>query len=139
MNNPTTAELAKALWRCATGEGKGCADCNVTMTHNKKTGCILGCAESLRLQAADRLEELEQELATLREQQRWIPVTERLPEALEIVLTICVDRRKNSEIHRRINCCDAIGEWLLTPPLYAVTHWMPLPEPPKEEHHEPED
>ena len=60
--NLTTAELVKALRRCATGEGKGCADCNVTMTHNKKLGCILGCAESLQLYAAERLEALEKEL-----------------------------------------------------------------------------
>jgi hypothetical protein len=122
MINPTTAELVEYMNEHA----------NIEEYWSRRKS-----ARMYRL-VADRLEELEQELATLREQQRWIPVTERLPEALEIVLTICVDRRKNSEIHRRINCCDAIGEWLITPPLYAVTHWMPLPEPPKEEVHESE-
>lgn len=54
---------------------------------------------------------------------QWIPVTERLPREEETVLTwgnqetILLDWRHDNKW-----CC--FGE---------VTHWMPLPEPPKEE------
>ena len=61
--------------------------------------------------------------AALREQEerRWIPVTERLPDVGTEVLVyseddgICVDYYGG----------DSFG-------YYDVTHWMPLPEPPKE-------
>lgn len=54
---------------------------------------------------------------------RWIPVTERLPREQETVLTwgkqgvILLDWRHDNKW-----CC--FGD---------VTHWLPLPEPPKEE------
>lgn len=53
---------------------------------------------------------------------RWIPVTERLPDVGVVVLVyskfdgVCVDYYGG----------DAFG-------YFDVTHWMPLPEPPKEE------
>ena len=62
---------------------------------------------------------------------RWIPVTERLPEAGERVLCYC--RANIYEVMKmRTN-----GDWVYdTNHVYMhsfVTHWMPLPEPPKEE------
>ena len=53
---------------------------------------------------------------------RWIPVTERLPDVgIEVLIYseddgVCVDYYGG----------DTFG-------YYDVTHWMPLPEPPKEE------
>ena len=63
-------------------------------------------------------------VAALREQEerRWIPVTERLPDiGIEVLVYseddgICVDYYGG----------DSFG-------YYDVTHWMPLPEPPKED------
>jgi hypothetical protein len=54
---------------------------------------------------------------------KWIPVTESLPEETYQVLT--VDDEEWVEI-------DALGGegWMS---YRNVTHWMPLPEPPKEE------
>ena len=60
---------------------------------------------------------------------QWIPVTERLPEMYKNVLVIRADRKIRF---------DAIGSlnvwyeevWHTGNP---VTHWMPLPEPPKGE------
>lgn len=83
--------------------------------------------------AADRLKELE-------EKQRWIPVAERLPE---------LDRNNWS---KDVLFCDSEGiiyqgfafldseTWkgYGTANRFEkgeVTHWMPLPEPPKEENH----
>lgn len=56
------------------------------------------------------------------EERRWIPVTERLPDVgIEVLIYseddgVCVDYYVG----------DSFG-------YYDVTHWMPLPEPPKED------
>lgn len=69
--------------------------------------------------------------------QRWIPVAERLPEPETDVLTFCFG---NIDIltyryNRRGNLCfmfqDDCGYWK---EIFAeVSHWMYLPEPPKED------
>ena len=61
---------------------------------------------------------------------RWIPVTEQLPEKRKWVLCRC--EANIIEVLRWEN-----NEWFHDPmhvyyPSF-VTHWMPLPEPPKEE------
>ena len=58
---------------------------------------------------------------------RWIPVTERLPEKDGIYLTF--NKKKEYEFHffqtgKRM--------WPAVWDEDGVTHWMPLPEPPKE-------
>lgn len=59
--------------------------------------------------------------------QRWIPVSERLPESEVRVLTI----RADGAIE--IECIFADVEWAFgNGPMDEVTHWMPLPESPKE-------
>lgn len=66
------------------------------------------------------------------EQRRWIPVTERLPERKGRYL--CVKRiGKSGSAYIQIMNGDSYGfsmEHIYTD---DVTHWMPLPEPPKEE------
>lgn len=61
----------------------------------------------------------------------WIPVTERLPEAGERVMCYC--RANIYEVMKM----RTDGDWVHdTNHIYMhsfVTHWMPLPEPPKEE------
>jgi hypothetical protein len=59
---------------------------------------------------------------------KWIPVTERLPDAWVDVLSC--DRNKNLTV----DCVDKKGKWYSEyTDLEEVTHWMPLPEPPKGE------
>lgn len=67
--------------------------------------------------------------------QKWIPVTERLPDEGETVLVFGYWHEKFQPLmcylspHRK-------GEWFTTvagQQVYTVTHWMPLPEPPKGE------
>jgi hypothetical protein len=65
----------------------------------------------------------------------WIPVTERLPAALEIVLTagpcgpvigyVCRKGRWHSE-----HCDNETGEPYLGDAGGKPTHWVPLPAPP---------
>lgn len=67
------------------------------------------------------------------EERRWIPVTERLPELGERV--ICTDGDAVFEQYR-VEPSFVYGMWDifgLKSPMQKVTHWMPLPEPPKED------
>ena len=79
-------------------------------------------------QAADAIEELENRLNLWRQDKirRWIPVTERLPEKYDRVLVFS----KATRMGRSIDFINADGNWYTTP---KVTHWMPIPELPKEE------
>jgi hypothetical protein len=67
--------------------------------------------------------QLRAEVERLREAQRWIPVEERLPEANTAVLTRW--RGETFSVDWRFPS----GEWTTGS---FVTHWMPLPPPPKE-------
>ncbi len=104
---------------------------------------------TLMHEAADAIEELQEDNAALNgtvsnligqiaelSKPRWIPVTERMPEEWTIVLTF----QPTSDDKGIIQTCVYIGipgkwrqawnhEFLDLP----VTHWMPLPEPPKGE------
>ena len=61
--------------------------------------------------------------------QRWIPVTERLPEKDTAV--ICY-----TALGQKIGWIGNNGNFNFTYGKGIVTHWMPLPEPPKGESHE---
>jgi hypothetical protein len=78
-------------------------------------------------------------LEALENQPKWISVEERLPEPYKKVLTI---RKGFSEAGRYIYSLDSTTLWIDNTLVWngdlktwknAVTHWMPLPEPPKEE------
>ena len=77
--------------------------------------------------------EAEEERDALWEKQRWIPVTERLPELGERVL--CTDGVAVFEQYRvELSCVYGIWDRFgMRSPMQEVTHWMPLPEPPKED------
>ncbi len=75
-------------------------------------------------QAAKRLEELDQE-------QKWIPVTERLPNNFVSVLGYMTDAGEFPSVRE----CYTVGNAFFFPALsdvHPVSHWMPLPNPPKE-------
>ena len=97
------------------------------------------------LQAADAIEELIsklnhadaqiQSLVEAAEERRWIPVEERLPEAMQKVLVATYHggvyfsfmEPRGKFVTANNTLADS---WCWEP---SVTHWMPLPEPPKEE------
>lgn len=59
--------------------------------------------------------------------QRWIPVTERLPEPFEAVLVY-----DSSDKYVSVAYMTRHQEWVGITMKSDVTHWMPLPEEPKE-------
>lgn len=69
-----------------------------------------------------------EELSKLKEQQRWIPVTEP-PKEDEQVFAFCYGQVFVAYYHSGLGfISDETGHRL-----YGITHWMPLPERPKEE------
>ena len=70
---------------------------------------------------------------------RWIPVTERLPEVGEEFVLVCVNGRHHNIKFAgaaEIAMYDEDGWWIEAYPEWKnprVTHWMPLPDAPKEE------
>ena len=105
-------ELVKRLWECASGE---CFNC---LQYTETTNAIV-CSKELMKQAADAIEELSKP--------RWIPVTERLPERNGTYLVYVYGDVTDLNYWR--------GKWHRLGDDYtkAVTHWMPLPQPPEEE------
>ena len=147
----TDKEIVQALRCCADGECKDCA------MHEDKQRCqenLLDKAadliERLTADVADlrkelewkdmvialaqrKQEEAEAERDALREKQRWIPVTERLPERDVQVLGWYKDN-PFSQYRPEVVAWNGNG-WVF---VYAhryvtnVTHWMPLPKAPED-------
>lgn len=66
------------------------------------------------------------------EERRWIPVTERLPEPFRPVI-VCREKGKGEYIVEQ-GFKDVCGWWkVYGTRTKNVTHWMPMPEPPKGE------
>ena len=65
--------------------------------------------------------------------QRWIPVTERIPEHFSPVI-VCREKGKGEYVVEQ--GFKDVGDWwkVYGTRTKNVTHWMPLPEPPKEGH-----
>lgn len=68
--------------------------------------------------------------------QKWIPVSERLPKRGEFVLFAYAKENRNPTMYAKNTM--AVGRYdqkmfLVEGCAVKVTHWMPLPEPPKEE------
>lgn len=81
-------------------------------------------------EAYDKLSRHMDDLAAL--MPRWIPVTERLPEAGNHVLVYAGFFQPFNEV----SYIDAEGKWRFAyddTEVPIVTHWMPLPTPPEEE------
>lgn len=91
-------------------------------------------------QLTDRCARYAEEIAVLQERQKWIPVTERLPEGDDDVLAVVHGRpTQNIELIGALHFaayCGSDACWYV--PEYPdwdapqVTHWMPLPDGPEE-------
>lgn len=81
--------------------------------------------------------ELEARIAELEAKQRWIPVSERLPE-VEVNVLAAVYDASNSSVSMQILKHHGEGKWFFWDTCYyVVTHWMPLPEPPEDNNNDP--
>ena len=110
-------ELVNALRVCADGEH--CIKCS--KWELKLNAGRNACEFAICTEAADAIEELSKP--------RWIPVTERLPRDRQFVLVYCGDN-KRIRPSDRFDVAILLGDSIFTS--LGVTHWMPLPEPPKE-------
>ena len=119
----TEKEIMQALRCSATREEREKCE----MCRKSKHGC-LECIDSYVHEAADLVERLTAENASLREHNRWIPVTEKTPEYDMPQLALNADGDALIANY-------AYGEWFDTwGQDVEVTHWMPLPEAPEEKH-----
>ena len=166
----TTKEIVQAL-RCTSTLGDHTSNCeqcpywkkeqlNGRLKEKSGTDTWASCdIDKVGLDAADLIERLtaenakaEAERDTLREKQRWIPVTERLPDERDAVIILLKDGQVfRGEIRKRI----ALPEWWyfydasdtdmdmlgVMYPLFddglwlhenPVVAWMPLPEAPED-------
>ena len=80
-------------------------------------------------EAADAIEELSKP--------KWIPVTERLPDNIGEEVLVCNEDYGKSDLGFATVAVYNGNGWLecwdRKMYLASITHWMPLPEPPKEE------
>lgn len=119
-------ELATALRNCASEEGE-CKNCPYLHLHLFESGIC--CDDCLKRKAADMLEKLAAERDAKKPE--WISVKDRLPEKNRIVL-VCMDNGQyKAVLTSYLSSSD--GEWISYDKNRKVTHWMPFPEPPKEE------
>ena len=98
------------------------------------------CNTCLNGKAADAIEELSvvmrAQKAVLDKFPRWIPVTERLPQQQEKVILAIKDETGDTAFsYTYTGWYSGYGYRFVVDDDYCswVTHWMPLPEPPKEE------
>lgn len=129
----TDKEIVQALRICATHIEKGCGLCPQMK--------YVRCTERLADEAITMIERLTAENAALREKQRWIPVTERLPEkqawyhvAIRDKKTMRVSVEQDlysvetaKNFGHEIGFCKA-NRW---PEREELIAWMPLPEAPE--------
>ena len=64
---------------------------------------------------------------------RWIPVTERLPVDVGYYIVYCWDGHINRVSFAKWQKNNRLWYLSATRAYWKVSHWMPLPEPPKEE------
>lgn len=125
-------ELVKRLWECASGE---CFNCS----QYKPTTNASVCQKELMKQAADAIEELQKAVYFYKYNsefwedkynslvdEKWIPVTEHCPEKSGDYLVF--DDCRNLYVNEW-HCL--LKKWQYDDS--RITHWQPLPQPPKEE------
>ena len=154
-------ELVKSI-HCCFGFDSMQTDCeNCMMKDKREEHNYVGCCDALGLAAAEAIEELQkvvekeqafakcwEEMATdckerfqelLDAYPKWIPVTERLPED-GVPVQVCYIGFLDGETASDLLACRYEGMWCYWdgPPCgydkckVEITHWMPLPQPPKE-------
>ena len=88
------------------------------------------CANGLKHNALALIRQQQERIKELEAAQKWISVKDRLPRVLDQVLLYTNDGRMHVGQYN-----DLVGSFMFANAHLAgrVTHWMPLPELPKEE------
>lgn len=104
-------------------------------------GCtILREAAGLIEKLTDRCARYAEEIAVLQEREKWVPVTERLPdtEKQDYVLVCVTEKCSKIEYQNAVVMAFVSEEGFVDVEmdylLQGVTHWMPLPDGPEETH-----
>lgn len=79
----TSVEIVEALRCCVHTECTECPVDNRDPMSIECMGCVVGAAADLIEKLTDRCARYAEEIAVLQARQKWIPVTERLPELEE--------------------------------------------------------
>lgn len=93
---------------------------------------INGCQMTEEWQITIEVCQIAIEAIREKEQRRWIPVTERLPEEF---ISVIVSIPSEHPLPTVKEAYMANGCWVTKMAIFSsndITHWMPLPEPPKE-------
>lgn len=136
----TNEEFLTALRCCMHTE---CSKCPLSNGDPMDIECV---RELVRI-AAELIEKLTgrcaryaEEIAVLQEREKWVPVTERLPEVEEFeerggMSKVVLGIVKNDSGFPPPNPCFCVylsdGRWMLRGEPVTVTHWMPLPDGPE--------
>ena len=108
-------------------------------TESRSKRELLDTAADLIELLTDRCARYAEEIAVARERQRWIPVTERLPETNDgdYVLACVTWKDTHIDYQNAVVMAFVSEEGLVDVEmdcvLDGVTHWMPLPEGPEVE------
>lgn len=125
----TYDEIVQALRCCS--YGCVCEKCPSRQDEN--------CIDHVNVSAAAAIERLAAENAALREKQRWIPVTERMPSTIpcnagteysEAVIVWTTGNKAMIAVWDGIDFICPTDFWEAWGE--EITHWMPLPEVPEE-------
>lgn len=117
----TPEEIKRGLECCETVECDDCPYAVMLVTKYGKT--VIGCQETVTQDTVAYIKQLEAQVP------RWIPVIERLPEDGKDVLVLI---RGIVDVGFHFA---QYGWETYTMRTVGITHWMPLPEPPKEVQH----
>lgn len=107
-------------------------------TESRSKRELLDAAADLIEKLTDRCARYAEEIAVAQERTRWIPVTERLPEATDgdYVLAYVTWKDTHIDYQNAVVMAFVSEEGLVDVEmdcvLDGVTHWRPLPEPQKE-------
>jgi hypothetical protein len=115
----------RALRICHSNED--CRDCEFVESDRYEKSCVNVLFED----SADIIQSLSKQLESA--QPKWISVEERLPEPFVSVIVHMPQERPCPTVHEGYRTKD--GNWYsahFVREFNEVTHWMPLPEPPKE-------
>ena len=126
INGRTPEEIKSVLAICSSDP----APCNLCPNADMSK-----CADGAMIDALALVERLEAEhAAALAKVPKWISVEERLPEECDIYLAHVMHSYNKEDLYALV-CVEYFNPedgWSSLSDLYEVTHWMPLPEPPKE-------